>query len=125
MGPGQRLAAVGFAWTAGGSLTGVVAALLLKALTVLAAPCALSSAGSAAAGLSACPAGPSVALLAVEFGFLGLLLAALGVMVMPGMRLDFAEAQALAAAAAQQRALDARSRPVPAVPVYAVPLAFR
>lgn len=124
MRPGQRLAAVALSWTGAGCLTGAIAALLLKPLTVLAAPCSLNDGGHTA-GLAACPSGPSVALLAAEFGFLGLLLATIGVIVMPGMRFDLAEAQALSAAAAQRRAAEARLRPVPLLPVYALPLALR
>jgi hypothetical protein len=124
MAAGRRLAAVALVWTFGGGLTGVLCGLIMQPLTVLAAPCAVSDAGGAA-GLPACAAGPSLTLLAAEFAFLGFLMAAVGLMVMPGMRLDFAEAQADWAAAAQQRAPDARTRPVPLVPVYVLPLAFR
>jgi uncharacterized membrane protein len=121
---GRRLAAVALVWTFGGGLTGVICGLLMQALTVIAAPCAVSDAGIAA-GLPACAFGPSLTLLAAEFAFLGLLIAAVGLMVMPGMRLDFVEAQADLAAAAQARALDARARPVPLVPIYVLPLAVR
>ena len=121
---GRRLAAVALVWTFGGGFTGLLIGLLLTPLTVLAAPCALSSDG-AATGLAACTSGPNLALLAAEFAFLGLLTAVVGLMVMPGMRLDFAKAQADMAAAAQARARQARSRPVPLVPLYVMPLAFR
>ena len=121
---GRRLAAVALVWTIGGGLTGLLIGLLLTPLTMLAAPCAMSSGGQGGV-LTDCTSAPSIALLAAEFAFLGLLTAALGLMVMPGMRLDFAEAQTDMAAAAQARALDARNRPVPLVPLYVMPLAFR
>jgi hypothetical protein len=121
---GRRLAAVALVWTFGGGLTGVLCGLLMQTVTVIAAPCAVSDAGTAA-GLPPCAFGPSLTLLSAEFAFLGLLIAAVGVMVMPGIRLAFVEAQADLAAAAQARALDARARPVPLVPIYVLPLAAR
>lgn len=121
---GRRLTALVLVWTVGGGLVGLLVGLLLTPLTVLAAPCAMSTGGQAA-HLAVCTAGPNLTLLAAEFAFLGLLMAAVGLMVMPGMRLDFAEAQADLHAAALARALDARTRPVPIRPVYAMPLAFR
>jgi hypothetical protein len=124
MGARQRLATVAVVWTVGGGLTGATAGVALQPLTVLSAPCVVTTSPQTA-GLPACPAGPSIPLLAAELAFLGLLLSAVGLMVMPGMRLDFAEAQALAAAAAQQRALEALNRPVQPVLTYPLALAVR
>lgn len=98
--------------------------LVLQPLTVLGSPCALFQGGQAA-GLAACPAGPGLTLLAAKFGSLGLLTAAAGLMVMPGMRLNLAEAKMDRAAAASRRARDAQGRPRHVVPTFAMPLALR
>ena len=127
MGPRERLAGVAITCTLMGGLVGTTGGLALQPLTVLATPCNVSASGEPGSpgGLPACPTGPSVPLLAAEFAFLGLLMSAVGLMIMPGMRADFAEAQALAAVAARQRAAEARSRPRPAAATYPLSLTVR
>ncbi len=102
----------------------MLVAVVLQPLVVLASPCLISDVGPGA-GLPPCVAGPHLALVAAEFALLGLLMAAVGLMVMPGMRLDLVEARADLAAAARRRALQAPARPVRVVPDFAMPLAFR
>lgn len=86
-----RLGLTGLVWMLAGSAVGVAAALAARAAEAAVVPCTdVARALGAAGSYPECEPQVSLVENLSRFGLLGLVFAALGILIMPGMRLDWA-----------------------------------